>query len=46
MADYLILIKMAVYNEQLKLHIEGTVQNRDQLKLLEVEASDMAASSM
>lgn len=24
---------VAVYNEQLKLHIEGTVQNRDQLKL-------------
>lgn len=34
---------VAVYNEQLKLHIEGTVQNRDQLKLFreKVEA-DMA----
>lgn len=24
---------VAVYNEQLKLHIEGTVQNREQLRL-------------
>lgn len=34
---------VAVYNEQLKLHIEGTVQNRDQLRLFQskVEA-DMA----
>jgi len=25
---------LAVYNEQLKIHIEGTVQNREQIKLL------------
>lgn len=34
---------VAVYNEQLKLHIEGTVQNREQLSLLRLKFdSDLA----
>ena len=28
---------LAVYNEQLKIHIEGTVQNRDSIKFLQTK---------